>query len=241
MAAALLFVPLSSARAQAPINPTGHWAGAIETPTGAKMPFELDVTKNKEGKLGATYTSPTEKVEAMPLLGVVVSAKTVTFQSRRSATLKGDMSDDGKLIAGNYSETTPDGTAITLPFKLTRDGVARVSPSPTNPPVSTQLAGTWDGLLEVNGFKVAIRLKLTNQRNRTSVGTLTNVTRGEADLPLSEVAMKGSTVTFLVKSVGATYSGTMNAAGTELSGSLTQENMPRPLVFHRPTPSAGTQ
>jgi len=233
-AAALLLSMAPPISAQTATDPAGHWEGSIDTPSGTKMPFIVDVTKSAPGKLAAYYTSPTEKVKALPFLNASAAGSTVTLQIRQSGTLKGTLSGDGKTLAGNYTAVDFTGTEITLPFTLNKTGAARIEPRPKSAKVSKDLVGAWDGTIEVNGFKVQLKLRFANQPDGTAIGGVTNVTRGEAEIPIADITQKASTVTFKINVVGATYVGTLNAAGNELAGKWTQETGDvMPLTFKR--------
>ena len=57
LAAALALGLAAPARAQAPLDPTGHWEGAIDA-QGNELRFELDVIRGDTGHLVGTLNVP---------------------------------------------------------------------------------------------------------------------------------------------------------------------------------------
>jgi hypothetical protein len=113
-------------------------------------------------------------------------------------------------LTGTLSE---DGAAISgdatlsgysLPFTMKRTGDARLSPPPMSEAVSRELEGTWHGTLQANGLTLPV-----------------------------VVVQHGSRVEFEQKGVPGSFSGELNAGGTELTGTFTQGGMSIPLTFIR--------
>jgi len=58
------------------------------------------------------------------------------------------------------------------------------------------------------------------------------------ELPISAIVQKASTVTFEIKAIGGSYSGTLNPDGTELTGAFTQGTQSAPMTFRRASAAA---
>jgi uncharacterized protein len=102
-----------------------------------------------------------------------------------------------------------------------------------NPRIGKELEGTWSGALEVNGTTMRIQLKMANEADGTSRGSLSNLDQGAVDLPVSSISQAANTVNIGLKMVNGSFSGTLNAAGTELTGTWNQGAFSAPRNFHR--------
>ena len=69
LAAALALGLAAPARAQAPLDPTGHWEGAIDA-QGNELRFELDVIRGDTGHLVGTLNVPSVGPSASMPVGI---------------------------------------------------------------------------------------------------------------------------------------------------------------------------
>src|SRR4051812_28011025 len=87
----------SAAAAQTRVDVSGHWEGAVQTPT-ADMPFALDLTTTN-GILGGTFSGP--DLTGIPLLDVTLNGRTVAFHVRKDQDFMGMLLANGTSIQGN--------------------------------------------------------------------------------------------------------------------------------------------
>lgn len=238
---ALLLLPaLSEAAAPAPnpsgktIEPTGHWEGSIEVPN-TPVVIEIDIVHGAGGTLTGTFGHPDRHVVGLPLSNVVAKAAdaSVSFEIRGTpgGAFQGKISGDGKTMSGAFSMPASSvSPAAEFPFHLARKGDAHVAPIPTSPAIGKDLEGAWTGTLDVGGSKKTIRLELTNRPDGRSVGILSSE---GLELPIANIAEKGSAVTLDVSAIGGSYSGTLAAGGKELAGVWTQGAFSGALTFQR--------
>jgi hypothetical protein len=235
LAATLLLVPGPFLRAQAPPDLSGHWAGSLQAPQ-TELAFELDLTKSAKGDFGGTVSMPTQDLNGLPLRPVTIKGRSVTFRTRTDQAFVGNVAADGKSIVGAFTGIGPLGNEFSFPFTVTRTGAAKVEPPLTSAAVTKELVGTWNGTLESDsispGKAFRFVLTLANHANGTATGHLQMVDEGELEIPLS-VTQKASKVTLELKSTRASFSGALNAAGTELAGTYSQGSISAPLTFHR--------
>lgn len=216
------------AAAQAHVDPSGHWEGTIQVPDHEVM-FELDLAKNDKGMLAGTFTSPNGTIKGLPLARIAVEGTSITFQvDRPDRPFTGVISADGKSIAGNI---TAEGRSV--PFSLRRTGEAKIPATAASAPIGKELEGTWSGTMDVNGMQMHIVLKLANQSDGTSAGSISNLDQGGADIPIATITQKGTAVTLDVAIVAGTYAGTLNTDETELRGTWTQGPLNVPLTLRR--------
>jgi hypothetical protein len=221
--AALLLLPASSVHAQSAVDPSGHWDGKIEVP-GMDVAVEVDLVKDA-GAYAGTVGMPAQHLKGLPLVKIVVEGKTVTFAVRTDQTMTGDLSDDGKTMSGTFA-----GAGGSVPFILSRTGDAKVTPPVTSAAISKELEGVWNTTVADTGSRVL--LKLTNHADGTATGSLINESEGGLQIPV-RITQKGSSVTFETTVVAGSFTGTLNATGTELAGTWIEGAASKPITFHR--------
>jgi hypothetical protein len=228
IAAFILFLA-SLVHPQAAIDPSGHWEGAVQIPN-MEMKIEIDLTKNSKGELAGTFGQPAQNLKGFPLSTLVADGASVHFVIKASAnpaTFDGTIDGDGKSITGEVKQGE-----YTVPFTLVRTGEARIAATPKSAPIGKQLEGTWNGTLEVDGKPMRLVVKMANQPDGTAAGTVMSPDGSGTEIPIA-MTHKASTVTIDVVQVGASFSGELNAAGTELTGTWTQQSLALPLTLRR--------
>jgi hypothetical protein len=229
----LLAVP-GTARAQS-VDPTGHWEGAITIP-GAEIPFQVDLSKNAEGKLVATYSRPENNLNGLPLANVSLDGRAVNFELTVDGGVKfyGTLDADGKTIAGDV--TARLGNA---PFSMSRTGEARIAAAPKNAPIGKDFEGTWNGTLSLQGTNLRLVLRMLNQSDGTASGTIVSVDQGGIEFPLA-LTQKASSLTLNTPAIGGDFfSGSLNAGG-KLAGTFSQGPITAPLTFVRSASAEAT-
>ncbi len=222
----LLVVP-TAARAQS-VDPSGHWEGAIAIP-GGEIPFQVDLAMNAQGKLVAAYSRPEENLKGMPMVNVSLDGRAITFDLPVEGGIKfqGVVDADGKTISGGV--TAVIGTA---PFNLTRKGDAQMTAAPKSSPLDRGLEGTWQGTLALPGKNLRLVLRLSNEADGTSSGSITSVDQGGIEFPLA-LTQKADSLTLNTPAIGGDfYTGVLNGAG-ELTGTFTQGQVTAPITFVR--------
>ena len=222
-----LLAASTAARAQS-VDPSGHWEGAIAIP-GGEISFQIDLARNAQGKLIATYSRPEENLKGLPLTNVTLDGRAIGFDLPVDGGVKfqGIFYEDGKTISGDV--TAAIGTA---PFNLTRTGDALVAAAPRNAYIDKALEGQWHGTLSLPGRTLRLVLRLTNHADGTSSGSITSVDQGGIELPLG-LTQKANGLTLNTPVIGGDfYAGALNANG-ELAGTFTQGQVTAPLTFVR--------
>ena len=235
--AALILLPAPSLPAQTAVDPSGHWEGTIQVPN-MEMKIQIDLAKNSKGELAGTFGQPAQGVKGIPLPTVAVEGRSVRFVVKAGpdvSTFVGVLSADGKSMSG---DVTLGGHAV--PFSLTRTGDARIAPAPKSPPIGKELEGTWNGTLDAGGRQMRLVLKMANQPDGTATGTIVSLDGSGVEIPIA-MTQKARSLTIDVPSVGISYVGVLNAAGTELVGTWTQGPAVLPLTFRLAKPSASAR
>jgi hypothetical protein len=196
--------------AQISNDPSGHWEGTITMPMG-------------------TIGIPDQKLKGLPLTSVAIDGSAVTFAIRggQGGTFRATLSADGRSMTGKASNQEGE-----VPFVLARTGEARIMTAPKSAPIGKELEGTWSGTLDVRGGMRVI-LKMANQPDGTSTGTMVSVDEGNLELAVA-IAQQGSTIKLSTQVTGSEYSGTLSADRKEIVGTFTTlQGLALPLTLRR--------
>jgi hypothetical protein len=218
-----------AARAQTPADPSGHWKGSLEIP-GQSLPVEFDLAKDTKGQFVGTFTG--SDVTNLPLNRVVVSGRSVTLQATSEQPFNGELSADGRTIAGTVTLS-----GYTLPLELTRTGDAHIEPPPTSAPIGKELEGAWEGTLNANRGPLRFVLTMANRPDGRAMGQLVSVDEGGLLLPII-ITQNGTRVSYVVAALPSSWAGVLSADGQELTGTFTQGPASLPLNFRRAPASA---
>jgi hypothetical protein len=206
----------------------GHWSGDLEIPNGT-ITFEFDLDKTATGWIGSA-SIPAQNASGLPLEAISFSEGKGSFRIKGAPgdpTFTGTLSADGKTLEGQFSQ----GTAQ-LPLKLKRTGDAKVEVAKPSPPVAAEFLGTWEGALEAGGGSLRLVLTVSNGQ-AGSEATLVSVDQGNAQIPVSTITQTGKKLVLQVNAVGGGYEGEINAEGTQLTGSWTQQGNTLPLTLKK--------
>jgi hypothetical protein len=197
-----------------------------------EVKVEINLVKNSNGELAGAFGNPTQNLKGLPLANVAVDSRSVTFQIKGSAPgerlFKAAVSADGTSMSGEYAQE-----GYSIPFTVTRTGDARIEPPAKSAAIASELEGTWNGTLDVNGMQMRIVLKLANQPDGSATGSLANLDQGALEVPIAAIAQKGPSVTLDVTAVGGSYSGALNPEVTEMAGTWSQGTVTLPPTLRR--------
>ena len=218
----------SPAAAQSPADPTGHWEGTLTAPMG-QIDFEVDVTRDGEGRLVAAYGQQATDARGLPLTDVTLDGRTFSFVlfggGAGGGAFKADILSDGKSMSGEAR--APIGSA---PFTLYRTGDAVMPRAITNSAVSVTLEGRWTGSLDVSGAQMELVLTIANRSDGTASVLIAQASRPNAQV---EAALKehGARVALDVPATSGAWAGQLG--GDTLTGTWTQPGASLPLTFTR--------
>jgi hypothetical protein len=226
----LILLPSPLLRAQS-VDPSGHWEGAIQAPD-MLVNVEIDLAKDGKEQLTGTFTQPDDRVKGFPLSSVTVEGRSVRFVLRAGSgggTFTGTLSADGKTMDGDF--VTNEG-GFTLPFTLNRTGEARIAAAPKSAPIGKEIEGVWTGALDLGAREMRVVVTMANQPDGTATGTIVSPDESGVAMPIA-MTQEGTSLTIEVASVGGSFVGTLNAAGTEIAGTWKQGPSSLPLTLRR--------
>ena len=205
--------------------PSGHWEGSFSGPTG-EVSVQLDLAVNAAGALVGTIS--TGEVRGLPVSHLTAEGRVVRFEiPSAGARFSGTLAADDRSITGEFVNGA--GAAPTV---LTRTGDAQLAAGIKSPAIGRELEGTWNGILEVEGRRKRLVLRMNNQPDGTSSGVIVSVDDGDIELPVA-LTQQGNAVTVEIRMNGGRFAATLNAAGTELAGTYTERTVQFPLTFTR--------
>jgi len=100
--------------------------------------------------------------------------------------------------------------------------IAVSGPAAAAPP--QDLAGHWEGTIDVPGSKLEVNLDFVKQADGTWKGDISIPVQGAKDLPLAGIKVEGMDVAFAISGIPGdpTFKGQMNADGAKISGKFSQ-------------------
>ena len=214
--AALLTLWSTLTAAQPTAGPSGHWEGSIQVPA-QELKIEIDLMKIGDKWSGA-ITIPAQNLKGFPLSVDTVEGSTVTLSMKAPGNpqFKGTLSQNGEKLAGDFTQGCG-----TVPFSLSRTGEARIEPQPKSTAITKDLAGSWDGTLDINGTILRLILKLATQPDGIATGALVSVDQGGIEVPIAAVVQKGMHISLSLPTIAGTYEGDL--ADGVLKGTWTQD------------------
>ena len=230
----LLLLSAVAAHAQGAPDPSGHWEGGIQTPEGS-IGVVVDLAKNSDGQIAGTIGVPPQNLKGFPLVIESADGRALTFRFRGAPgnrVFQGVLADDGASMSGDFIQS-----GFTMHFALSRTGAAQIDPPIKSAPIAKELEGPWSATLEgtyQNGIKRQVFLTLSNEPDGSSTGTVFNDGDG-LEVPIASIKQDASSITLDLKAVGGSYSGKVNAEGTEIVGTFIQGTAVLPLTFRRLT------
>lgn len=224
MCSVLLFTSLLYAQE----SPDGHWEGVLEM-NNREIRISLDMSKNAESKWIASMGLPSENISGLVVMDVTVNDKSLNFTAveLQMAKLNLILGQDG-ILKGTISG--PQGP---VPIEFKRTGEAKVELIPASPAVSKELEGDWEGSLQTPNRAFRIVFHFRNQPDNTVAATIDTPDTNALGLPLNDVKQTGRRVEFGIRVAHASFQGTLNQEGTEITGQFGHEENQMPLTLRK--------
>ena len=197
----------------------GEWSGSLKTPN-VVLTLVFRFTTGADGRLRAVFDVPEQGVKDWEARDVTLDDGHFTVKVPRAALeVKGDLK--GEQIVGQtiqFGVVTP----VTLKKgKYVPPVVHLQVPAATR----DQIKGRWSGIL--GPIKVVVRFESDSQ-GRT-LGFFDSPDQGITGIPITEVALDGTRLTFGIAGYGARYTGQLG--GDKLTGEWSQLGMPKPVAL----------
>ena len=189
----------------------------------------VEVDLGRQGDLWrGTISIPVQGTKGLPVSDLVVKNPSVEFAIKGAPgdpRFKGELSQDGKTIAGTFSQGGGN-----VPLNLAWKGEAQFEAVQKNAAVSKALLGTWEGTLDVQGKSLRLVLTLANGPDGAT-GKLVSLDQNNFEMPVTTIAEEGSRLKLTVSMVSGAFDGEVK--GDEIAGTWTQGAVSLPLAFKR--------
>ena len=139
---------------------------------------------------------------------------------------EGTVNKDRTAIAGTWSQGQ---AALPLTFNRAQPQAAAPAPRPAAP---TDIDGTWQGTLDTPAGNLRILFKIANMDNGLTA-TVQSPDQSPLWMPTTSVTRTGNKLTIVMKGLGASYDGEINAGKDTVSGTFTQGGGSVPLVIKK--------
>lgn len=239
---ALASSALPSSALPQPADPAGSWSGAIELP-GAELGVVV-VLELADGSWSGTIDIPAQGLRGFALSDVAAGDGRVHFAMAGipgEPTFDGELSATGDAISGTFTQGPQS-----FPFTLRRTP-AEAEPAeadaaetesaeeraPAPPAVPGEGAvGDWMGALDVGPMELRLALHVEAAEDGTLSAVLHSIDQG-ARIQVDTLVVEERAWRLTAGSIGATFTGTMNADGSAVDGTWSQGGRSLPLRLHR--------
>lgn len=101
---------------------------------------------------------------------------------------------------------------------------------------ATGIDGTWQGTLHMPQRDLRIVMKLSRSVDGAVAGTMYSIDQGGQGMKMSSASFQDGMLKVAIQMLDMTYEGKLSSDGKSISGTFTQGNQPKQLVFERATP-----
>lgn len=194
----------------------GDWQGSLALPGGKSLRLALHVTRDPHGTLAATLDSLDQGAMGLAAESVRVEGRHVVIVLKApAAEFAGDLDQAGQVLNGQWRQ---GGAA--LPLVLHR-GTAAAEPRPE----------LWTGKLSLaGGLELRVVLRVTRLASGLHA-VLDSPDQGAKDIPVDSISEGGGVLTFASAKIDASYTGKLDATGTQAVGEFTQRSVKTPLTL----------
>ena len=114
------------------------------------------------------------------------------------------------------------------PIEFKRTGEAKVELIPASPAVSEEFEGDW---MSMGGGRMIFHFR--NRPDNTVEATIDTPNANAFGLPLNDVKQTGRQIEFGIKVAHASFQGTLNQEGTEITGQFKHGENSMPLTLRK--------
>ena len=213
----------------------GYWAGTLTTPRG-DLALSVEWTAAGEGKWKGTVDCPKQGVRGFAFETKKISGVAVDFVLAGlpgEPAFNGQLSADGKTIAG---EAVANGGGTPFRLERTEKPAPQIDPHavPAKGELGKGVAGKWrGGIKPMPGIELRLDLEATAHADGKLTGDMISLDQGSPRIPLGTLTEKDGAVQFDVPQVRGSFTGKLNADGSEIAGEWSQGGRNTTLVFKR--------
>lgn len=218
----LLFTLAASTAAEAQTI-GGDWQGTLSAGP-VELRLVLHLTPDGKNGFTATFDSPDQGVKGLGVTSVTLVDSTLKFEVPQvRGSYEGKVNADATAITGTWSQL-----GNTLPLNLSR---ALAASAVKRIPKPSDIDGDWEGSVEAGA---ALRVVLHIQTFEDGMtASLDSPDQRMFGAPATSITRSETKVTFEMKQLAGSFSGTLDAGLTTIDGTWTQLGNSVPLVLKR--------
>ena len=95
------------------------------------------------------------------------------------------------------------------------------------------ISGNWESVLKIGDLKLRLVLKISDGPNGQLQAVMDSPDQNANNLEVDSIRLQGNVLRFEMKKLYITYEGTLNTAGSEITGTFTQAGTSAPLIFRK--------
>ena len=219
--AALAFSVAAAAHSQ---NIVGDWQGTLKA-GGAELRLVLHLTKNADGRLGATLDSVDQGANGIPVASVSLKDSKLSLKvSAVKGTYEGTVNADATAIAGTWNQ----GQDLPLDFHRSTTPL-RTEHKAAKP---SDIDGDWLGTLDLGTAKLRLVFHITNTEDGL-IATMDSPDQGAKGIPATAVTRNGASLKVEFKQIPGigVFDGKIAKDLATIDGTWTQSGNSAPLVL----------
>jgi hypothetical protein len=215
---------------------SGYWKGIVDT--GAMpMEFSVQLTQAEDGSWKGEIDIPSQGIRNLRLDLVSVEGATVSLGVTGiigGPVFTGGTSEDGQAISGMLSQAGRD-----FPFTLQRSAEPPEDYSHIYDEYDkagtpgTGLQGEWLGIIEARPARLRVILRISAAPDGDLTATLDMPDQKAGELYADDISLEGTSVSFSLAHLMASYHGEMSEDGSTVTGTWQQGQRDFPLNFRR--------
>lgn len=210
-------------------DPSGHWEGAIQLPTGGNLEVVIDL-KQDQGTWAGTIAIPAQGLKGFALSNLAVQAPDVSFEMAGvpgTPAFKGKVAQDGKTIEGSMIQSD-----VSFPFKVRKLSQAEVEVA-ARKEAEMKPDSTWEGTLTAGPNTLRLVLRIFKSPDGSLTGKLDSVDQNATGIPVPTVKLTEEKMALELPALAASFDGTLNPAKTEVTGEWKQMGSSFPLTLKK--------
>jgi len=188
--------------------------------------LSVDLARGDSGEWLGSLSDPVRKVVGIRVSAIAIQGDNIKFMS---LDLPGTPTYD-LMVRKDSLQGTVSVQGNALPLTMKRAGKGDVKITPPSPAVSKELEGDWEG--EIPGGGQSLTFHLKNRQDRTVEATMSSPGLPGKTQAFARVMQSGTEVELTLFIFGGSYKGVIDAAGTQMTGTWTQNPGAPPLPLN---------
>ncbi len=234
---ALFFVLAAwPALAAGPLPLAGTWEGSLNA-GGATLRLVLHMEAAADG-YHATLDSLDQGAMGLKVDSAVVKdGRLVLLLTDIKARFSGTIDEKAGSVSGKWSQNESSFPLVfRRPAPPAAPPAAEAASPPLGQPGTSRSAGAplpeyWSGSLDAGGVTLRVAFHLKRDDKGALVATMDSLDQGAMGIPFDTAALDGNTLRLECKKIMGVYTGTLDDARTQISGTWAQGPATLPLVL----------